>query len=499
MENIANDVSDLESLEERIKFDMFLKISPFCEELYKKRLHMERVALGFDPESMQVSPSPTFQYHRLPFWFHNKVEPSMFNSRNSYSSSTKVSHYVPDIEFLASVPANQNTNTNTKSHIDSDTQDTPCPLKVSFRGWRFLNMDRSISRNDQFIRKLTEDTDYKDQIVSTSRASLTQSEQSREDARTIVVRVLDMLMQVGHSYGIRFVFTEVDLSHTDCSMRAIFNGVDGLGNPIGREKEVEILDLSYTRTSSRSLKNFCKASNLKVLLLDHCLNLKRDKHKVETHVFSLLVEYKIPMLEVLSVVGTSQLLSSDWINQVDKGCPMLKTLYFTRKPGEKALGWDDIILMQSMRDPHLLPCGHIADKFSLVSLVTKECSLDRTPFNVQHLVPVVPHITRLRRSEGGWTAEIVDYNRQPLDDKVLYHVSCGEFYNLRTLQAKYHIPIELIVDSRLVEALEGKACLGCYRSFGVEDLRLCFPHSARLDELQQFDSLSNISLYTTET
>ena len=118
---------------------------------------------------------------------------------------------------------------------------------------------------------------------------------------------------------------------------------------------------------------------------------------------------------------------------------------------------------------------------------------------MNNLVPVVPQITRLRRSEGGWTADIVDYNREPLNDKVLYHVSCGEFYNLRTLQSKYELDMDAAIDTKLVEALEGKTCLGCYRRFGEDNLRHCFPHSAKMDEQQQFESLSNISLYTTDT
>jgi hypothetical protein len=45
------------------------------------------------------------------------------------------------------------------------------------------------------------------------------------------------------------------------------------------------------------------------------------------------------------------MLSSSWISHVAKGCPNLEIIYFTRRPGEKALGWDDVIKMQTMRDP----------------------------------------------------------------------------------------------------------------------------------------------------
>ncbi len=241
------------------------------------------------------------------------------------------------------------------------------------------------------------------------------------------LQVLDNIMKTGHKLGLRFKFTEVDLSHTDCSMRYIFIWIERLidwlidrilNNYIStnisliseqfsmvltaranqwiekkryfillvsfhpacfwfalisiylsfylstcyylftahvlihsNESKVQVLDLSYSQTSSRSLKNFCKAIHMRVLMLDHCMNLKRSKNKgrecintyilyvcpitllppprtnpfrfwiiaftiAESNVFSLLLEHPIPSLEVLSLVGTSKLLSDYWINQV---------------------------------------------------------------------------------------------------------------------------------------------------------------------------------------
>ncbi len=42
------------------------------------------------------------------------------------------------------------------------------------------------------------------------------------------LQVLDNIMKTGHKLGLRFKFTEVDLSHTDCSMRYIFIWIERL-------------------------------------------------------------------------------------------------------------------------------------------------------------------------------------------------------------------------------------------------------------------------------
>jgi len=316
-----------------------------------------------------------------------------------------------------------------------------------------------------------------------------------------VVSLLDLCMKVGAQFGLRFVISGIDLSHTDASLRSVFGGEDGFKKPIKREQELEVLDLSCTKTSSRSLVNFQKATNLKVLILDDCYDVRRTKDKAESNVFSLLQEHPIPQLEVLSLVGTSTILNSHkWIDQVEKGCPKLKTLYFTRKPGEKSLGWDDVIRMQSMRDPQLLPCGHIGD-LSVLKLVNPSlCPLCRADFDIPRLERIVPRITKLTKNEGKWQAEIVDHNRVKLDSKTLYHIECGEFYNFETLVNKYHITTETINQLTKGE-LHGKSCFACYQKFAPGKIRICFPESAQLegDQGHSFESLSGAALYSLST
>jgi len=121
----------------------------------------------------------------------------------------------------------------------------------------------------------------------------------RERAKDLVTLLLDGIMKVGYEkMGKRFVFEEVDLSHTMSSMRSIWKGTSGAGKKICRELEVGKLDLSFTVTSSRSVASLYLMKSLVSLHLDHCSSLKKTKK-----VFSLLLQKGVvPSLEVLSVV-----------------------------------------------------------------------------------------------------------------------------------------------------------------------------------------------------
>ena len=81
------------------------------------------------------------------------------------------------------------------------------------------------------------------------------------------------------------------------------------------------------------------------------------KEEVNSNVFEHLVKYNhIQNLEILSLIGTSLSLSKSWLSQLEKRCPVLRLVFFTPSSNQKTLGWDDIILMQTMRHPILLPC-----------------------------------------------------------------------------------------------------------------------------------------------
>jgi ubiquitin-conjugating enzyme E2 J2 len=382
-----------------------------------------------------------------------------------------------DGEGSLTVPNNNTTPTNSPSKSPSPHSESPlsvsadlklevrAKMRISFANWHFLQPNK---------------------IEGTP-------EQQREKAKDLVVKILDRILSFAYQlHKVRIVFSEIDLSHTESSMRAIFNGTNGKGQPIHRENEVEILNLTGTQTSARSLLSLYRLTNLRELYLDHCYELKKSGEKV----FSLLSKKeKIQALEVLSVVDTSEVLDNNWLTDVGSRCPRLKTVYFTRKKGTKALGWQDLILMQTMRNPQLLPCGHIGDKESTVSL--SYCSLDRESFRLEELVPLNPSNTKLSKGQSAeWSATVVDACREPLDSKCLYHVPCGEFYNYQSIVTLYNLDCgsdHVNLDAKFVESLKTKQCIGCKKK--LTHLRVCFPNSAEHLDKPSFDTLEKISVY----
>eukprot|EP01118_Nematostelium_gracile_P005229 TRINITY_DN1636_c0_g1_i4.p1 TRINITY_DN1636_c0_g1~~TRINITY_DN1636_c0_g1_i4.p1 ORF type:complete len:446 (-),score=66.16 TRINITY_DN1636_c0_g1_i4:73-1233(-) len=315
-------------------------------------------------------------------------------------------------------------------------------------------------------------------------------EEMREKAKEVVTNILDCLMKVAYDVlEWRLVFQEVDLSHTISSMRSIWKGRNGEDKKICRELEIVKLNLSFTVTSSRSVASLYLMTNLTELYLDHCSSLKKT-----SKVFSLLLKNgSVPSLELLSVVGTSDVFSPDWLSQVESKCPKLKVVYFTRIPGTKAVGWNDAIMMQTMRNPVLLTCGHVMEKDVFKSF--RFCSYCRHPFHSNaSMVDLNPHITRINRgSDMKWTASIVDHDRQYLDTKALYHVLCGEFYNLSTIKAKYDYPGDNIsLETR--EFLASRPCFGCWRSLSPNQLRICFLNMTE-DDNESFSGLSKMVDY----
>jgi len=191
-------------------------------------------------------------------------------------------------------------------------------------------------------------------------------------------------------------------------------------------------------------------------------------------------------------VGTSSTLSHKWLSDIEAACPKLCKIYFTRKKGTKALGWQDVVLMQALRIPVLLPCGHIGDKSSIRQL--GYCSFDRQPFRGSDMVEVNPLITLLVKDSTTqkWHASIVDVYRNPLDAKVLYH-GCGSFLNVSSVKQLYNLEDDTLNEMVLVK-LRNTRCPECLQS--LLNARICYPHSAEMgaDE-QQFDDLKGIGSY----
>ncbi len=116
---------------------------------------------------------------------------------------------------------------------------------------------------------------------------------------------------------------------------------------------------------------------------------------------------------------------------------------------------------------------------------------------------ILPNITKLFKGKDGntWKAEIVDHNRDPLEEKVFYHVSCGEFYNYVTIKMRYQFQTAGGINEQLLDQLQNQACLNCGEPFEKRMLRICFTQSAKLDsaEKQEFANLESLSMYSQDT
>jgi len=286
------------------------------------------------------------------------------------------------------------------------------------------------------------------------------------------------------------MIVKVDLSNTEASMRTVFNGTCA-GRPVHREIEIENLNLTHTKTSPQALGSLYRLRNLVELNLDHCDAIISQGRQAFN---ALNKDDPIPNLELLSVVGTSSLLSHKWLAEIQEVCPKLSRIYFTRKKGTKALGWQDVILMQTMRIPVLLPCGHIGDRASLKQL--GYCSFDRQPFKNSELIEINPAISYLVKDVNNhdkWKASIVDCHRNPLEAKVLYH-PCGTFFNLSTIKDIYKLNDDNI-SSSLIQKLKSFNCTEC--NLSLSTLKICYPHSAEQSaEDQSFDDLGRIGAYS---
>eukprot|EP01126_Amoeba_proteus_P042990 TRINITY_DN4689_c0_g2_i13.p1 TRINITY_DN4689_c0_g2~~TRINITY_DN4689_c0_g2_i13.p1 ORF type:complete len:341 (-),score=42.79 TRINITY_DN4689_c0_g2_i13:93-1115(-) len=290
--------------------------------------------------------------------------------------------------------------------------------------------------------------------------------------------LLDHLTTFGFQLGKRFRFVKINLSDTAASMRIIFNG-NCNGRPIHRETEVEVLNLSNTKTSVKGLQNLCRLTSLQELYLDNSSTAIDFGSEVFNKSGSLL------SLRLLSVVGSS--LSSKWLSEVQTVFPNLLHIYFTRKKGSKAIGWQDVILMQTMRQPVLLPCGHIADKSSVGQF--RACSFDRKEFKFDDLLNLEPKISYLCKVDGKWFVHVVDYLRKLLDSKTYYHSWCGNFFNFSSI----HHFFPQVTGTNLEEFLKTQICVACNGSWS--DLRVCHPHMVETNDYN-FHHLGEVGAYS---
>lgn len=312
-------------------------------------------------------------------------------------------------------------------------------------------------------------------------------ETQRNKVMKLVSNLMDKVMDVAYEkFSIRAIFSDVDLTSTQGSMRSIFYG-KFLGKKIARETEVEKLNLSKTRTSFRSIICLHLLSNLRELYLDYCVSLQKAGKDVFSY---LLLKDPISKLEILSVVGITKTMSEKWLKDVDLMCPKLRIVYYTKHQNSKAIGWRDIVMLQSVRQPVLLPCGHVGDREPVLAM--KYCPLDRTYVDEDNILPMNPAITQLRLENNGWVSTIVDIKRKQLDSKLLYHPSCGNFYNIESINSIYNLGI-IHLDRDSIALLSGTLCIACEKD--MKNVRICYPLESENCNDKLFENLETVGSY----
>eukprot|EP01130_Rhizamoeba_saxonica_P006511 TRINITY_DN2588_c0_g1_i1.p1 TRINITY_DN2588_c0_g1~~TRINITY_DN2588_c0_g1_i1.p1 ORF type:complete len:611 (+),score=123.96 TRINITY_DN2588_c0_g1_i1:11-1843(+) len=321
-------------------------------------------------------------------------------------------------------------------------------------------------------------------------------DQMKESVNRLVVEILDAIMYFGSVNDIRFITNILNLSNTNCSMRCVFGGHIDADRPISRENEIEILDLSSTLTSARSLLSVHRMINLRVIYLDHCNDIQNAGKKI----FNLLCKKPpIPNLEMFSAVGTSSGLSHKWLRDLGASCPKLNEVFYTRRRGDKVIGMRDAVLDQTMRNPQLLPCGHIADR--KVCLNIGNCSVDKIKFDTVDLKTLTPSISHLYLEDGGWKVEIVDCLRETLSSKSFYHLECGTFYNDTSLNKLWGIDPKHITFDELFDFVKEKECIFCHIPM-MHGTRISFPPINDPEDGSIFmngQSLEDIANYIADT
>ncbi len=66
-----------------------------------------------------------------------------------------------------------------------------------------------------------------------------------------------------------------------------------------------------------------------------------------------------------------------------------------------------------------------------------------------------------RPQERAWNATICDVQRTPLDSKVLYHIPCGSFMNLASVQKLLGVHADTL-NPQIITNIAG-VCHGCFR------------------------------------
>jgi len=334
-------------------------------------------------------------------------------------------------------------------------------------------------------------------------ASATEEEAKQEFQKRFTILMI-CIKQWGLCCGVEIVCQQVKLAQSDASFRAFLYCAN----------EIECLDLSHSSQllSLGGLSTFPAIKELKIdwsnnnnflTLMKKAPPMRKEESPEERKAsFTSLLQFtgdKPSSVKKLSMshVGAVERNDTFWL-LMDTLFPKVEEFVVTQDPSEKILGINDPVLLSSMVQGKILPCGHVFS-FSSIHSINK-CPFDRTTFNQNFTLPAFnPAKTLFFKRENTWFAHVVETSGKSVsaeNSQYFYHNTCGEIIGQDTLSKVYNIHTTLSADETKKSLLKCE-CQECHTPFTEQSLTKVFLNGAGegTSVEEGFKNLTAVSAY----
>lgn len=218
------------------------------------------------------------------------------------------------------------------------------------------------------------------------------------------------------------------------------------------------VDFTHTNITFRGLKFMNRLPYLEKVVMDYCKNTTK---------FVDISSTACTKVKSISLIGTAICSVPDLYYSLGKKFPNVTNFEFTQPhfdgKDSKFLGLIDAITDQSTISPHILvPCGHIFSRENAgKQLKIKECWLCRN--TVEKIVDGAIFQTRMTKEDDVWKVDVIDFNRNPLSDRVFYHPNCRQAFNIDTIESITKESFDKASDAVVIDACTEIECPGCIK------------------------------------
>ena len=282
---------------------------------------------------------------------------------------------------------------------------------------------------------------------------------------------------------------EIDLSRTHVSGRSLLQcSRNGTIIPTTILSRIERIDWSNTSISSEGLKFTYLLSNLKILELDGCKNVKDI----------LGLKNPCPSVQEITILGTSCIFKGNWLKKLEQKFPKIRILDLTQtfSKSNKFLG----VKYGGKTAIYPLvyePCGHVVGSpRNLFDIVAKTCIQCQEKIEQSHGAAFP--ITRFEKKENTWKVRILDITRRDLKGRLFFHAPCAHLYTIESINEIFKIKIVEKSDAELVNSVAKFNCPGCISQKKCKLLRIYPELTEDKPEEQSMskNNLNNVSMYT---